>query len=100
MPRHSGCTSDLHYSSVFFRPVAGSKSEMRGKRAARHINAEVMLLCDMIHQEGQQLEDGTAVISFGDLFQAGLAGGVERGSRTGAPISLQVSLSRLKCILE
>ncbi|XP_063601546.1 actin-binding Rho-activating protein-like [Penaeus indicus] len=51
------------------RPVAGSKSEMRGKRAARHINAEVMLLCDMIHQEGQQLEDGTAVISFGDLFQ-------------------------------
>lgn len=73
---------------------------MRGKRAARHINAEVMLLCDMIHQEGQQLEDGTAVISFGDLFQAGLAGGVERGSRTRAPISLQVSLSRLKCILE
>lgn len=51
------------------RPVAGSKSEMRGKRAARHINAEVMLLCDMIHQEGQRLEDGTAVISFGDLFQ-------------------------------
>ncbi|XP_042887085.1 actin-binding Rho-activating protein-like isoform X2 [Penaeus japonicus] len=51
------------------RPVAGSKSEMRGKKAARHINAEVMLLCDMIYQEGQQFENGTAVISFGDLFQ-------------------------------
>ncbi|XP_042867943.1 actin-binding Rho-activating protein-like [Penaeus japonicus] len=42
---------------------------MRGKKAARHINAEVMLLCDMIYQEGQQFENGTAVISFGDLFQ-------------------------------
>lgn len=62
--------------------MAGSKSEMRGKRAARHINAEVMLLCDMIHQEGQQLEDGTAVISFGDLFQASLVGRVE-GLRAG-----------------
>lgn len=63
--------------------MAGSKSEMRGKRAARHINAEVMLLCDMIHQEGQQLEDGTAVISFGDLFQASLVGRVEGGFRAG-----------------
>ncbi|KAK8746463.1 hypothetical protein OTU49_017030 [Cherax quadricarinatus] len=51
------------------KPVAGSKSERRGKQAARHINAEVVLLCDMIYQEGQQNEDGTAAICFGDLFQ-------------------------------
>ncbi|XP_069193581.1 actin-binding Rho-activating protein [Procambarus clarkii] len=50
-------------------PVAGSKSERRGKNAARHINAEVVLLCDMIYQEGHQYDNGTAVISFGDLFQ-------------------------------
>nr|XP_045620776.1 actin-binding Rho-activating protein-like isoform X2 [Procambarus clarkii] len=51
------------------KPVAGSKSERRGKNAARHINAEVVLLCDMIYQEGHQYDNGTAVISFGDLFQ-------------------------------
>ncbi|KAK8379925.1 hypothetical protein O3P69_019743 [Scylla paramamosain] len=51
------------------RPVAGSKTERRGKNAARHVNAEVVFLCDMIHQEGIQLPDGTAVIAFGELFQ-------------------------------
>ncbi|XP_042238274.1 actin-binding Rho-activating protein-like [Homarus americanus] len=51
------------------KPVTGSKSERRGKNAARHINAEVVFLCDMIYQEGHAYEDGTAVISFGDLFQ-------------------------------
>ncbi|XP_071513751.1 actin-binding Rho-activating protein-like isoform X2 [Panulirus ornatus] len=51
------------------KPVAGSKSERRGKNAAKHINAEVVFLCDMIYQEGEQYEDGTAAITFGDLFQ-------------------------------
>ncbi|XP_050694120.1 actin-binding Rho-activating protein-like isoform X2 [Eriocheir sinensis] len=51
------------------RPVAGSKSERRGRGAARHVNAEVVFLCDMIHQEGYQLPDGTAAITFGELFQ-------------------------------
>ncbi|XP_066966929.1 actin-binding Rho-activating protein-like isoform X1 [Macrobrachium rosenbergii] len=51
------------------KPVAGSLSEKRGLKAAKHVNAEVVLLCDMIYQEGQQFEDGTAVISFGELFQ-------------------------------
>lgn len=51
------------------KPVAGSLSEKRGKKAAKHINAEVVLLCDMIYQEGERYKDGTAVISFGDLFQ-------------------------------
>ncbi|KAK4325253.1 hypothetical protein Pmani_004152 [Petrolisthes manimaculis] len=43
------------------RPVAGSKSEGRGKRAAKMVNAEVVFLCEMIRQEGVQFEDGTAV---------------------------------------
>ncbi|XP_045131210.1 actin-binding Rho-activating protein-like isoform X2 [Portunus trituberculatus] len=51
------------------RPVAGSKTERRGKNAAKHVNAEVVFLCDMIHQEGIPLPDGTAVIAFGELFQ-------------------------------
>ncbi|XP_068248221.1 actin-binding Rho-activating protein-like isoform X2 [Palaemon carinicauda] len=51
------------------KPVAGSLSEKRGLKAAKHINAEVVLLCDMIYQEGHRFNDGTAVISFGDLFQ-------------------------------
>ncbi|KAG0718040.1 Actin-binding Rho-activating protein [Chionoecetes opilio] len=58
------------------RPVAGSKSEGRGKTAARRVNAEVVFLCDMIHQEGCPLPDGTAVIAFGVLFQVRLWKGV------------------------
>ncbi|KAK3866191.1 hypothetical protein Pcinc_028265 [Petrolisthes cinctipes] len=38
------------------RPVAGSKSEGRGKRAAKMVNAEVVFLCEMIHQEGSSLK--------------------------------------------
>ncbi|KAK7079344.1 hypothetical protein SK128_013891 [Halocaridina rubra] len=51
------------------KPVAGSMAEKRGKKAAKHVNAEVVFLCDMIYQEGERYEDGTAAITFGDLFQ-------------------------------
>ncbi|KAB7508170.1 Actin-binding Rho-activating protein [Armadillidium nasatum] len=51
------------------KPVAGSKSEKRGLKAAAHINAEVALLCDMIYQEGEKVGNGKAWILFKDLFQ-------------------------------
>ncbi|XP_076038686.1 actin-binding Rho-activating protein-like isoform X2 [Oratosquilla oratoria] len=51
------------------RPVAGSKTERRGRKAAAHINAEVAVLCQMIYENGEQYEDGTAAITFGSLFQ-------------------------------
>ncbi|CAL4068918.1 unnamed protein product [Meganyctiphanes norvegica] len=51
------------------RPPPGSKTEMRGKKAAAHINNEVVLLCNMIYQEGERYPDNTAAITFGDLFQ-------------------------------
>lgn len=53
----------------FRRPVAGSQSERRALQAAARINAEVAVLCDMIYQEGEKYPDGTAAITFGDLFQ-------------------------------
>ena len=49
--------------------MAGSKSERRGLAAAARINAEVRELCDLIFEEGERYDDGTAAIAFGDLFQ-------------------------------
>ncbi|KAK7867264.1 hypothetical protein R5R35_000248 [Gryllus longicercus] len=49
------------------RPVAGSKTDIRGKRAHSHITKEILELCEIINENGEQIE-GQVVISFGELF--------------------------------
>ncbi|XP_069691929.1 actin-binding Rho-activating protein-like isoform X2 [Periplaneta americana] len=57
------------------RPVAGSKTDMRGKKAHTHISKEVLQLCQIIYENGEPIEEMTEdgrnqiVISFGELFQ-------------------------------
>ncbi|PSN51603.1 hypothetical protein C0J52_09094 [Blattella germanica] len=63
--------SDPNYG----RPVAGSKTDIRGKKAHNHISKEVLQLCQIIYENGEPIEELTAdgrnhiVISFGELFQ-------------------------------
>jgi hypothetical protein len=77
------CIQYVHWSQasivapsvLFCRPVAGSKTDIRGKRAHTHINKEVLQLCQLIYENGEPIEDMTEdgrnqiVISFGELFQ-------------------------------
>lgn len=51
------------------RPVSGSKADVRGKKAGILINSEISHLCDMIWEFGEKGTDGTAWITFGELFQ-------------------------------
>ncbi|KXJ28275.1 Actin-binding Rho-activating protein [Exaiptasia diaphana] len=50
------------------RPVAGSKTEIRGKHAGLHISQEVYDLCKIIERMGNAQSDGTVTIKFGKLF--------------------------------
>ena len=50
-------------------PVPGSKTDLRGKAAHAHVGNEVKFLCEVIHEHGNPLEDGTAFITFKELFQ-------------------------------
>jgi len=51
------------------KPVAGSKSEARSKKAAALINSEVSHLCLVIHEAGEMGDDGCVRVEFGHLFQ-------------------------------
>lgn len=51
------------------RPVEGSKTEQRGMAAGTHIGNEVQYLCSIISEFGDLCEDGSTVISFGELFE-------------------------------
>ena len=51
-------------------PVAGSKTEKRGYRAKDFITNNIVDCCDVIKNLGQQQEDGTYTITFGELFKA------------------------------
>ena len=59
------CKGDANYG----RPVAGSKTELRGKQAGIHISGEVIELCSIIHSLGVLQQDGSYAITFGDLFE-------------------------------
>lgn len=50
------------------RPEEGSKTEKRGQKAGQLINNEMRLLCDLINEYGEKMEDGSTVIMFGELF--------------------------------
>lgn len=55
---------------IFFRPKAGSLSDLRGRKANAHILKEILELCEIISQEGTPCRDQPDVIgiTFGDLF--------------------------------
>lgn len=50
------------------RPVAGSKTETRGRFAGAHISQEVKQLCQIILQMGEEQPDGTFSVTFRRLF--------------------------------
>ena len=50
------------------RPVAGSKTETRGRFAGAHISQEVKQLCQIILQMGEEQPDGTSTVTFRGLF--------------------------------
>lgn len=49
-------------------PVAGSKTETRGRFAGAHISQEVKQLCQIILQMGEEQPDGTFSVTFRRLF--------------------------------
>ena len=59
------CKDDANYG----RPVAGSKTELRGKQAGIHISSEMVELCNIIRSLGVAQDDGSYAITFGDLFE-------------------------------
>ncbi|XP_076618360.1 actin-binding Rho-activating protein isoform X1 [Colletes latitarsis] len=52
------------------RPVAGSLTDIRGRKATAHILKEVVELCEVIYHEGTPCRDQPEItaITFGDLF--------------------------------
>lgn len=51
------------------RPVPGSKTEARGIKAQENIEDEIRVLCSVIEDHGAPVEDGIAIIKFGELFR-------------------------------
>ncbi|KAK3092842.1 hypothetical protein FSP39_007813 [Pinctada imbricata] len=52
------------------RPVEGSMTEFRGKKAGELISGEIIELCQVIADLGRKEADDTYIIRFGDLFEA------------------------------
>ena len=57
------------HSKEYGRPVAGSKTEARGRFAGSHVGQEVKTLCKIISQIGDKQSDGTITVTFGRLFE-------------------------------
>ena len=57
------------HNKEYGRPVAGSKTEARGRFAGSHISQEVKALCKIILQMGNEQPDGTVTVTFGSLFE-------------------------------
>ncbi|XP_050531766.1 uncharacterized protein PF3D7_1120600-like [Daktulosphaira vitifoliae] len=64
------------------KPIAGSKTDMRGRKAKTHICREILELCTVIHDVGSynltkkspddnsnEFDDGTIIVTFGEIFQ-------------------------------
>lgn len=65
------------YVFFLFRPIPGSKTELRGAEAQARVCTEMKELCDIINEYGKtpcksllppELKHATKVISFGELF--------------------------------
>ncbi|ESP02332.1 hypothetical protein LOTGIDRAFT_138665 [Lottia gigantea] len=51
------------------KPIPGSNTEKRGKQASEHITLEIVKLTRIISDTGEKQADGTATITFGELFR-------------------------------
>lgn len=51
------------------RPIPGSKTEARGIKAHENIEDEIRILCSVIEEHGNPINDGLAEIKFGELFR-------------------------------
>ena len=58
------------HDDTYGHPVAGSKTEYRGKQADIRIGSEIVELCRVIEDLGKKLPDNTYIINFRELFQA------------------------------
>ena len=61
----SKSTTDPNYGV----PVAGSKTEARGKQAHQRISKEIIELCAVIEDNGMRIDENQTNITFGRLFQ-------------------------------
>lgn len=57
------------HDSDYGLPEEGSRTEFRAKQAGVHISREIVELCQIIQQTGEQQPDGTYAVLFGDLFE-------------------------------
>ncbi|XP_077990314.1 actin-binding Rho-activating protein-like [Glandiceps talaboti] len=53
----------------YARPVAGTKTDVRGKQAGQMVNKEIKELLHWIVRIGTQQEDGQISVKFGKLFE-------------------------------
>ncbi|XP_067006542.2 actin-binding Rho-activating protein [Anabrus simplex] len=67
-PRPKMDKNDADYG----KPIAGSKTDIRGRKAHTHVNKEILELCEIINEHGELEEVGPGeklvVIRFGELF--------------------------------
>lgn len=58
------------YFKIISRPIAGSQSDIRGRKATAHVLREILEMCEVIYQNGQPCKDQPEVtgILFGELF--------------------------------
>uniref|UniRef100_A0A0K0DAC7 Costars domain-containing protein n=1 Tax=Angiostrongylus cantonensis TaxID=6313 RepID=A0A0K0DAC7_ANGCA len=55
-------------SAEYGKPKPGTLTEMRAKKASKHIAKEMLYLCQVIREYGSQSKDGRVTITFGKLF--------------------------------
>lgn len=60
--------SSVKKDSNYGTPVAGSKTEARGKLAHQRISNEIIELCAVIEDNGMRVDENRTTITFGRLF--------------------------------
>lgn len=54
---------------LYGKPVEGSSTQKRGKKAELLISNEMQVLCNVLVDHGEEDDEGNPSISFGELFQ-------------------------------
>lgn len=71
----SGRLSPRPNDPDYGKPIAGSLTDLRGRKAQTQVNKEMIELCSVINDNGHHLSSGPddpdqrVIISFGELFQ-------------------------------
>ncbi|KAK6024699.1 hypothetical protein OSTOST_09488 [Ostertagia ostertagi] len=56
------------HSAEYGTPKPGTLTEMRAKKASKHVAKEMLYLCEIIREYGYRSNDGRISITFGKLF--------------------------------